>query len=44
MKKAELIKIIAKLLQTDADLSFLQELDDSQLEILVACIQNRLNK
>jgi len=37
MKKVELIKIIAKLLKTDNDLSFLQELDDSQLEILVAC-------
>lgn len=44
MKKVELIKIIAKLLKTDADLSFLQELDDNQLEILVACIRDRLSK
>ncbi|MEQ8181219.1 MAG: hypothetical protein ABRQ29_05840 [Smithellaceae bacterium] len=32
MKKAELIKIIAKLLKTDVDSSFIQELDDNQLE------------
>jgi len=44
MKKAELIKIISKLLKADVDLSFLQELDNNQLEILIACIRERLSK
>ena len=43
MEKVELIKIIKKLLITDVDLDFLLELDNYKLEILVACIRDRLS-
>jgi len=42
MKKVKLIEILKDLLQTDADLTFLLQLDERGLETLVACIRNRI--
>ena len=44
MSKEQLIKIIKGLLDTDADLSFLQELNSKDLETLVACIRDRVGQ
>ena len=41
MDKSELLEIIQKLLETDADLSFLEQLSQADLETLVACIRGR---
>ncbi|MGD0021734.1 MAG: hypothetical protein ABSC54_05470 [Smithellaceae bacterium] len=38
MKKLELLKIIKKLLKSEADLDFLLDLEEEQLETLVARI------
>lgn len=43
MKKDKLIEIIMNLLQTDADLKFLMDLKEEELETLVACIRNRVD-
>ena len=42
MKKGELIELIKKLLKTDSNLDFLIKLEHEELEILVACIRNRM--
>ena len=42
MSKEKLVAIIQKLLEADADLDFLLELKEEQLEKLTACIRNRL--
>jgi hypothetical protein len=42
MKKAKLIEILKNLLQTDTDLNFLIQLEESELETLVACIRDRI--
>ena len=41
MNKAELLEIIKKLLKTEADLNFLLNLPESDLETLVVCIRER---
>ncbi|MFO7738831.1 MAG: hypothetical protein R6V46_10180 [Desulfatiglandaceae bacterium] len=44
MKKKELIEILKKLLETDTDLDFLQDLTEEHLERLVACVRSRLDQ
>ena len=44
MTKEKLIEIIQGLLKTDVDLSFLVELNERDLETLVACIRDRLEQ
>ena len=44
MTKEDLIKIIQGLLKTDADLNFLLQLKESELETLVACIRERVDE
>jgi hypothetical protein len=43
MEETELIEIIKKLLDVDADLSFLKKLNKSELETLVACIRDKVD-
>ena len=43
MEKTELLEIIKKLLKTDADLDFLLNLPESDLETLVVCIRERVD-
>jgi hypothetical protein len=42
MTKEKLIEIIQNILKTDIDLSFLLQLKQKELEILVACIRERV--
>ena len=42
MKKKSLIEILLKVLRTDADLDFLTKLEVSELEMLIACIRDRI--
>ena len=42
MTKVQLIEIINKLLETDADLDFLSKLSNSELENLVALMRDRI--
>ena len=42
MKKESLMKILQKVLRTDADLEFLTKLEANELEILVATIRDRV--
>ena len=44
MKSEELLEIIKKLLKTDADLDFLLDLPESDLETLVVCIRDRCDQ
>jgi hypothetical protein len=44
MDKTELLEIIKKLLKTDADLDFLLNLPESDLENLVVCIRERFDQ
>ncbi|MGD2125073.1 MAG: DUF3944 domain-containing protein [Desulfobacteraceae bacterium] len=44
MNKKKLIEIIQGILKTDADLSFLKKLKESELETLVACIRERIDQ
>ena len=44
MTKEKLIEIIKKILNTDADLSFLMQLKVKELETLVACIRERVDR
>jgi hypothetical protein len=43
MTKEKLISIIQNILKTDIDLGFLLELKQNELEILVACIRERVD-
>ncbi len=43
MTKEKLIEIIQSILNTDIDLSFLLQLKESELEIVAACIRDRVN-
>ena len=43
MAKEKLIEIIQRILKTDADISFLSALEESELETLVACIRSRVD-
>lgn len=42
MSKDELVKIIERLLMTEEDLSFLSELDEEQMKMLVGCIREKV--
>jgi hypothetical protein len=44
MTKEKLIEIIKKVLNSDADLSFLMQLKVKELETLVACIRERVDR
>jgi len=44
MTKEQLVEIVTKLLQTDADLDFLAKLSKSELETLVSADRNRVEK
>ena len=44
MKKAELLKIIEKLLKPDVALDFLLDLPEKHLETLVGCIRDRVGQ
>jgi hypothetical protein len=43
MGKEELIKTIQRILATDVDLDFLLQLEENDLEILVACIREGID-
>ena len=42
MKKESLIEMLQRVLKTDADQEFLTKLKISELEILIACIRDRV--
>ena len=44
MSKEQLLEIIQSIPNTDIDLSFLVHLEVSELEILVACIRDRIDQ
>jgi uncharacterized small protein (DUF1192 family) len=44
MTKEDLIDLLRKVLNTDADLSFLSVLGQLELETLIACIRNRIEQ
>jgi hypothetical protein len=44
MDKTRLIEIIQGILNTDADLSFLLQLEEDELEVLVASIRERIDR
>ena len=44
MKKAELVRIIQKVLKTDAELDFLRKLEEKELETLVACVRDKVDQ
>ena len=44
MTKEKLIEIIQGILETDVDLRFLLQLKERELEMLVACIRERVDQ
>jgi hypothetical protein len=44
MTKEELVDLLRKILKTDADLDFLSDLELGDLETLIACIRDRIDK
>jgi len=44
MNKDELIKIIQKVLETDAKLDFLKKLEEKEIETLVACVRDKVDQ
>ena len=44
MTKDKLIEILKSILKTDVDLGFMYQLEQKQLEVLVACIRDRLEQ
>jgi hypothetical protein len=44
MNNTELLEIIKKLLKTDADLDFLLDVPENDLETLVVCIRDRCDQ
>jgi len=42
MNKQSLITILKGLLKSDADLSFLEKLEKKELELLIACVRDRV--
>ncbi len=42
MTKEKMIEILQRVLNTDSDLSFLQQLKKEDLETLVACVRNQV--
>lgn len=43
MTKLKLLEIIQRLLEADADLTFLSRLSEEEIETLIACIRHRLD-
>ena len=44
MTKQKLLEILQKLLETDTDMSFLMQLEDDDLQTLVACVRSRVDQ
>ena len=44
MTKQKLIETIKRILNTDADLDFLSQLDDKDIKTLIACIRDRVEQ
>jgi hypothetical protein len=44
MTKEELVDLLRKILNTDADLDFLWDLEPRELETLIACIRHRIEQ
>lgn len=44
MIKEELIKLLKRILERDVDLNFLLKLEPEELETLVACIRDRMDR
>ncbi len=44
MNKDELIKILQKVLETDAILDFLKKLEAKEIETLVACVRDKVGQ
>ena len=44
MNKEKLIKILKGILKTDMDLNFLLQLEESELEVLIACVRDRVEQ
>ena len=42
MTQSELIKLLNRILGTEIDLEFLAKLEPGELELLVACVRDRL--
>ena len=43
MTKEELVRKISEILKTDNDLSFLLQLNEKEVETLIACIRDRVD-
>ena len=44
MRKEKLVALVKKILKTEADLDFLSALESKDLETLIACIRDRIEK
>ena len=44
MTKEKLIETIKRILNTDADLNFLVQIDEKGLETMIACIRDRVEQ
>jgi hypothetical protein len=44
MTKEDLVDLLRKILDTEADLNFLSDLGQRELETLIACIRNRIEQ
>ena len=44
MTKEKLIETIKRILNTDADLNFLVQIDEKDLETMIACIRDRVEQ
>ena len=44
MEKKDLIDLLKKILNTDVDLNFLLKLDPKEIELLIACMRDRIEK
>ena len=42
MTKEKLVEILKKILKTDADLNFLLQIKQAELEFLIACVRDRI--
>lgn len=44
MTKEDLVDLLRKILNTEADLNFLSDLEQRELETLIACIRDRIEQ
>jgi hypothetical protein len=44
MRKEKLVALLKKILKTEANLDFLSSLESKDLETLIACIRDRIEK